>query len=191
MDDWFDSPIWLFTIQVAILSFAAVGGGLAMLMPELQRFMVIEHQWLTNEEFIAAFTIGQAAPGDILQVYDGEELVAIAVAGDDGAWEAELPGGLLQGEHALTVVAVAEDGTASQRVPVGFAMELPPTATLTWTPSPTPAATHTPTPTATLTATATPRSPSVAAAVTAIAASGPTATRRTSKLPARVADDQA
>ncbi len=101
---------------------------------------------------------GQAAPGDILQVYDGEELVAIAVAGDDGAWEAELPGGLLQGEHALTVVAVAEDGTASQRVPVGFAMELPPTATLTWTPSPTPAATHTPTPTATLTATATPRS---------------------------------
>lgn len=63
MDDWFDSPIWLFTTQVAILSFAAVGGGLAMLMPELQRFMVIEHQWLTNEEFIAAFTIGQAAPG--------------------------------------------------------------------------------------------------------------------------------
>lgn len=63
MEDWFDSPIWLFTVQVAILSFAAVGGGLAMLMPELQRFMVIEHGWLTNEEFIAAFTIGQAAPG--------------------------------------------------------------------------------------------------------------------------------
>jgi len=60
---WFDSPIWLFSTQVAILSFAAVGGGLAMLMPELQRFMVLEHGWLTNEEFIAAFIIGQAAPG--------------------------------------------------------------------------------------------------------------------------------
>ncbi|MEP0764320.1 MAG: hypothetical protein HRF48_16430, partial [Chloroflexota bacterium] len=99
---------------------------------------------------------GQAGPGDILQVYDGEELIAIAVAGEDGAWEAALSGGLLEGEHALAVVAVAEDGAVSQRVPVGFAVELPPTATLTWTPSPTASATDTPAPTATLTATATP-----------------------------------
>ena len=63
MEDWFDSPIWLFTVHISILSFAAVGGGLALLMPDLQRFMVTEHHWLTNEEFIAAFTIGQAAPG--------------------------------------------------------------------------------------------------------------------------------
>ena len=40
----FDAPIWLLLVQLMILSFAAVGGGLAMLMPELQRFMVIEHQ---------------------------------------------------------------------------------------------------------------------------------------------------
>ena len=99
---------------------------------------------------------GQAGPGDILQVYDGEELIAIAVAREDGAWEAELSGGLLEGKHALAVVAVAEDGAVSQRVPVGFAVELPPTATLTWTPSPTASATDTPAPTATLTATATP-----------------------------------
>lgn len=99
---------------------------------------------------------GQAGPGDILQVYDGQELIAIAVAGEDGVWAAELPGGLLEGEHALAVVAVAEDGATSPRVPVGFAMHLPPTATLTWTPAPTASATPTPTSTATLTATATP-----------------------------------
>lgn len=60
---WFDSPIWLLSMQLVVLSFAALGGGLAMLMPELQRFIVIDHGWLSNEEFIAAFTIGQASPG--------------------------------------------------------------------------------------------------------------------------------
>lgn len=59
----FDAPIWLLSMQLVILTFAALGGGLAMLMPELQRFVVLEHGWMTNEAFIAAFTIGQAAPG--------------------------------------------------------------------------------------------------------------------------------
>lgn len=59
----FDAPIWLLSAQLVILTFAALGGGLAMLMPELQRFVVLEHGWMSNEAFIAAFTIGQAAPG--------------------------------------------------------------------------------------------------------------------------------
>ena len=58
-----DAPIWLLSLQLVILTFAALGGGLAMLMPELQRFVVLEHGWMSNEAFIAAFTIGQAAPG--------------------------------------------------------------------------------------------------------------------------------
>lgn len=60
---WFDAPIWVLSVQIMVLSFAAVGGGLAMLMPELQRFIVLKHGWMSNEDFIAAFTLGQAAPG--------------------------------------------------------------------------------------------------------------------------------
>jgi chromate transporter len=60
---WFDAPIWLLSMQLLILTFAALGGGLAMLMPELQRFVVLKHEWMSNEHFIALFTIGQAAPG--------------------------------------------------------------------------------------------------------------------------------
>lgn len=60
---WFESPIWMYSAHLALLSFAALGGGIAMLMPELQRFLVIDHQWMTNEQFVTAFTIGLASPG--------------------------------------------------------------------------------------------------------------------------------
>ena len=80
--DGFDAPIWLLSAQLVILTFAALGGGLAMLMPELQRFVVLEHGWMSNEHFIAAFTIGQAAPGpNFLYV----TLVGYHLAGVKGA----------------------------------------------------------------------------------------------------------
>lgn len=92
----FESPIWLLMVQLMILSFAAVGGGLAMLMPELQRFIVIEHGWMTNADFIAAFTLGQAAPGpNFLYV----ALIGYHLAGLKGALMAAIavvvPPGLL------------------------------------------------------------------------------------------------
>jgi chromate transporter len=78
----FDAPIWLLSMQLVILTFAALGGGLAMLMPELQRFVVLEHGWMSNEAFIAAFTIGQAAPGpNFLYV----TLIGYHLAGVQGA----------------------------------------------------------------------------------------------------------
>lgn len=77
-----DAPIWLLSAQLVILTFAALGGGLAMLMPELQRFVVIENEWMTNENFIASFTIGQAFPGpNFLYV----TLIGYQIAGLKGA----------------------------------------------------------------------------------------------------------
>ena len=64
MDDSFgDSPLWLLTTHLALLSFAAVGGGVIMLAPDIHRYVVDVHRWITDEQFAAAYAIAQAAPG--------------------------------------------------------------------------------------------------------------------------------
>lgn len=105
---------------------------------------------------------GAARPADIIQLYDQGELIAIAVADSAGAWSLTLPDGLREGSHALTVIAVSEDGAVSQAAPVAFLVAGPPTATATVTasatPSPTRTATLTAMPTATPSATSSPTS---------------------------------
>jgi hypothetical protein len=100
---------------------------------------------------------GAARPGDVIQLYDRGELVAIAVADESGTWALTVPGGLDEGAHALTVQAVGADGGVSQAVPVAFLVAGLPTATPspTLTSSPTPSATFTASPSATDTATVT------------------------------------
>ena len=62
MDDA-DSPLWLLTTHLALLSFAAVGGGVIMLAPDIHRYVVNVHGWINDEQFAAAYAIAQAAPG--------------------------------------------------------------------------------------------------------------------------------
>ena len=62
-DDFFDAPAWLLTVHFALLSFAAVGGGVIMLAPDMHRYVVDAHHWITAEQFAAAYAIAQAAPG--------------------------------------------------------------------------------------------------------------------------------
>ncbi len=62
MDDAAD-PLWLLTTHLAMLSFAAVGGGVIMLAPDIHRYVVDVHHWVTTEQFAAAYAIAQAAPG--------------------------------------------------------------------------------------------------------------------------------
>ncbi|MBN1966285.1 MAG: hypothetical protein JW910_16675, partial [Anaerolineae bacterium] len=90
---------------------------------------------------------GLAQPGDVILVYDQDQEIGSAEAGDDGTWTAELAAGLSEGPHSLSVVAAGPDGTISQSVPVGFQVGFAPTATPTHTPTvpPTPTATFTPT----------------------------------------------
>lgn len=49
----------LVLVQSALLSF---GGGLAVL-PELERQIVVEHGWLSHQDFATAYALGQATPG--------------------------------------------------------------------------------------------------------------------------------
>ena len=55
--DWFD----LFKHFLAY-SLMSVGGPFGLL-PEMHRYLVIEHQWLTDAQFSASVVLGQAAPG--------------------------------------------------------------------------------------------------------------------------------
>jgi len=62
IDDFLDSPLALLTTHFAMLSLAAVGGGIIVVAPDMQRY-VVEHGWMTAQEFAIAFTIAQASPG--------------------------------------------------------------------------------------------------------------------------------
>ncbi len=63
MDDDSGSTLWLLTTHLAMLSFAAVGGGVIMLAPDIHRYVVDVHHWIGDEQFAAAYAIAQAAPG--------------------------------------------------------------------------------------------------------------------------------
>ncbi|MFL5311897.1 MAG: chromate transporter [Myxococcales bacterium] len=81
-----ESPGWSVASQLcghlAILSLMAIGGGVVMVAPEVHRFVVDSHGWITAEQFSAAYAIAQASPGpNMLYV----TLVGWQVAGWAGA----------------------------------------------------------------------------------------------------------
>jgi chromate transporter len=63
MNDEGANAVWLLATHLALLSFAAVGGGVIMLAPDIQRYVVEVNHWVTAEQFSAAYAIAQAAPG--------------------------------------------------------------------------------------------------------------------------------
>jgi chromate transporter len=54
--------IWPVLIHFAGLSLLAVGGAISAL-PEMHRFLVDEHQFLTDDQFVNSVALGQIAPG--------------------------------------------------------------------------------------------------------------------------------
>lgn len=58
-----ESPGISWAAYVALLSFMAMGGGIVSLTPELHRFAVETHAWVTEEQFTSSFTLAQASPG--------------------------------------------------------------------------------------------------------------------------------
>jgi len=86
-DDFLDAPAWLLTVHFALLSLAAIGGGVVMLAPDMHRYVVEAHRWITAEQFAAAYAIAQAAPGPNMLFVT---LVGWQVAGWVGALGATL-----------------------------------------------------------------------------------------------------
>ncbi len=80
--DRHDSPLWSLVVQLAMLSMTAIGGGVVMLAPDVHRFVVEAHPWISDQQFAAAFAIAQAAPGpNMLYV----TLIGWQIAGIAGA----------------------------------------------------------------------------------------------------------
>lgn len=51
-----------FTLHLALLSFLAVGGAIAV-APDLHRYLVVQQGWLGDPQFAASIALAQAAPG--------------------------------------------------------------------------------------------------------------------------------
>ena len=69
------------TLYFMLLSLISVGG-MPSILPELQRYVVDVKGWITPEEFIQIFAVGQAAPGPNVLI---ASLVGWKVAGLGGA----------------------------------------------------------------------------------------------------------
>ena len=54
--------LWAFVFHLSLLSLLAIGG-VNSVLPELHRFVVLDHPWMTNEQFTALYALAQAAPG--------------------------------------------------------------------------------------------------------------------------------
>ena len=90
-----NDPAWLLLIY-GQMSLLAVGG-VATVLPEMQRQVVDVHGWMDARQFAALFALAQAAPGPNMMV---ATLVGWRVAGLPGALVATL--GMIGPSSALT-----------------------------------------------------------------------------------------
>jgi chromate transporter len=112
-----ESPDWSIAGQlcahIAVLSLMAIGGGVIMVAPDVQRFVVDSHGWITAEQFSAAYAIAQASPGPNL-LY--ATLVGWEVAGFAGALASTL--GIIAPPTLLTLALMH---ASARRTPGRFA----------------------------------------------------------------------
>lgn len=117
MDDANDGVVWLLTSHLAMLSFAAIGGGVIMLAPDIHRYVAVVHQWIGDEQFAAAYAIAQAAPGPNMLFVT---LIGWQIAGWLGAIGATA--GVILPPAALTYVATAWSSRRPRVGPIGRAV---------------------------------------------------------------------
>lgn len=85
--------------QFALLSLLSFGG-MNVVLPDAQRFLVEVHHWLTNQQFADFFAIAQAAPGPNFLMFG---LIGWKIAGVFGAVAATLAIGVPAGIVAYIV----------------------------------------------------------------------------------------
>ena len=95
------SIAWTLFVHFAMLSMMAIGGGVIAIAPEMQRFVVDANHWISDENFITAFTIAQVSPGPNFLF---ATLVGLQAAGWIGALAATVA--VVVPPAALTVVAL-------------------------------------------------------------------------------------
>jgi len=88
-------------LYFCLLSLVAVGG-LPSVLPEMQRYVVDVKGWVTTEEFMQMFAVGQAAPGPNFLI---ASLIGWKIAGLPGAFVAL---GAMTGPAAVVAWYAAE-----------------------------------------------------------------------------------
>jgi chromate transporter len=73
--------------RFSVLWFVAIGGP-STILPEIHRYIVEAHQWLTNKQFVELYALAQMAPGPNAMYVT---LIGWYVAGWRGAAAATLP----------------------------------------------------------------------------------------------------
>ena len=73
-------------LHFALLSLMAIGG-VSSILPDMQRYLVEAHHWLSGTQFADAYALGQAAPGPNMMFVT---LLGLQVAGWTGAIVATL-----------------------------------------------------------------------------------------------------
>lgn len=76
-----DRPLVLLAVQVLFLSCVAIGGFITTI-PELHRFVVETHRWMTDDRFVTLYALAQIAPGpnSIVVTLIGWEVAGVAGA---------------------------------------------------------------------------------------------------------------
>lgn len=121
IEAFFNSDLWQLVSHLSLLSMIAIGSGLGAVLPEVHRFVVEQHHWLTDEQFVAFYTIGQASPGPNFMYVT---LIGAQVAGWMGA--AVLAVGIVAPSSLFTYClvrfgAVGGDGRAQRVLKIGLA----------------------------------------------------------------------
>jgi chromate transporter len=75
------SPLWHLAGVFGLLSVLAVGGGAAVL-PEMHALTVTTYRWLTDDQFVTIYSLGQLAPGPNMLMVG---VIGYHVAGGAGA----------------------------------------------------------------------------------------------------------
>ncbi len=109
-------------VHFLVLSLLAVGGAMTT-APDMQRFVVVQHGWLSDAQFTASVALAQAAPGpNVLFV----AVVGFNVAGLAGAGAA-LAGTLLPSSTLAVAAARLEQRHRHTRAVRAFTAGLAPT----------------------------------------------------------------
>ena len=79
-----DNGLSGFILQLMLLSLLAIGG-VNTILPDIHRIVVVDHGWMTSDQFAALYALAQAAPGPNMMFIT---LIGWQVAGLVGALSA-------------------------------------------------------------------------------------------------------
>lgn len=102
-------------LHFTLLSLMAIGG-ISSILPDMQRYLVEAHQWLSATQFADAYALGQAAPGPNMMFVT---LLGLQLGGWSGAFVATLA---MIAPPVLLTLAITRLNANNPEAPLGRAI---------------------------------------------------------------------